>query len=173
MSQKELGPTDREPLGIHETSRREKLRKIADMGIDPWGGRFDGRSYIGDIRARTDEIKLRKASGETIDLPRLDGPEPVDFRVWLQQQGPGELTGPQVVQRGESSCSATPANSALWTSRIGPARFSCSSASSRSGRKVLLWPATSIWVIWSASTANCGGPRRASDDLCRETALPL
>ena len=30
----------------------------------------------------------------------LDGPQPVDFRAWLQQQGPGELTGPQVRAAG-------------------------------------------------------------------------
>ena len=100
MSQKASLPIDRESLGIHETARREKLRKIADMGIDPWGGRFDGRSYLGDIRARADEIKLQKAGGETIDLPKLDGPEAVDFRAWLQQQGSGELTGPQVRAAG-------------------------------------------------------------------------
>jgi len=100
MSQKASLPIDRESLGIHETARREKLRKIADMGIDPWGGRFDGRSYIGDIRARVDELKLQKASGETVDLPKLDGPDPIDFRAWLQQQGPGELTGPQVRAAG-------------------------------------------------------------------------
>lgn len=100
MSQKEPRPTDRESLGIHETARREKLRKIAEMGIDPWGGRFDGRSHIGDIRARANEIKLQKESGQTIDLPKLDGPEAVDFRAWLQQHGPGELTGPHVRAAG-------------------------------------------------------------------------
>jgi len=70
------------------------------MGIDPWGGRFDNRAYIGDIRARAGEIKLRKESGEEIELPPLDGPEPVDFRTWMQQQGPGELTGPHVRAAG-------------------------------------------------------------------------
>ena len=100
MSQKEPRQADRESPGIHEASRRDKLRKIAEMGIDPWGGRFDDRTYIGDIRARAAEIQFCKESGETIELPQLDGPEPVDFRAWMQQQGPGELTGPQVRAAG-------------------------------------------------------------------------
>ena len=37
---------------VLEAARREKLRKIEEMGIDPWGGRFDDRSLIGDVRAR-------------------------------------------------------------------------------------------------------------------------
>ncbi len=100
MSQQEPRQGDRESPGIHEASRRDKLRKIAEMGIDPWGGRFDDRTYIRDIRARAEEIQFCKESGETIGLPNLEGPEPVDFRAWMQQQGPGELTGPHVRAAG-------------------------------------------------------------------------
>jgi len=39
-----------------EAARREKLRKIAEMGIDPWGGRFDQQEPIGQVRARESEI---------------------------------------------------------------------------------------------------------------------
>ncbi len=35
---------------IFEESRTEKLRRIEELGIDPWGGRFDGHQPIGDIR---------------------------------------------------------------------------------------------------------------------------
>ena len=35
---------------IHESSRAEKLRRIEELGVDPWGGRFDDRMLIGDIR---------------------------------------------------------------------------------------------------------------------------
>src|SRR3954452_991167 len=31
-----------EPPDTFEVSRTEKLRRIADLGLDPWGGRFDG-----------------------------------------------------------------------------------------------------------------------------------
>ena len=41
-----------------EAARREKLRKIEEMGIDPWGARFDDKSSIAKVRARDLEIKL-------------------------------------------------------------------------------------------------------------------
>ncbi len=39
-----------------EAARREKLRKIIELGVDPWGGRFDNYSPIGEIRSRESEI---------------------------------------------------------------------------------------------------------------------
>ena len=30
--------------------RREKLRRIEELGCDPWGGRFDDRQLISEIR---------------------------------------------------------------------------------------------------------------------------
>lgn len=39
-----------------EAARREKLRKLQSLGIDPWGGRFDGHQAISAIRARETEI---------------------------------------------------------------------------------------------------------------------
>jgi lysyl-tRNA synthetase class 2 len=33
-----------------EASRAEKLRRIEEMGLDPWGGRFDGHSPINQVR---------------------------------------------------------------------------------------------------------------------------
>ena len=50
---------------VLEAARREKLRKIEEMGIDPWGGRFDDRSYIADVCKRESEI----VAGEPIKLP--------------------------------------------------------------------------------------------------------
>ena len=50
-----------------EAARRDKLRKIRDLGIDPWGGRFDGHQPIGDIRGREIEI--------TVDPPSETEPE--------------------------------------------------------------------------------------------------
>jgi lysyl-tRNA synthetase class 2 len=39
-----------------EAARRDKLRKLQELGVDPWGGRFEGHSRIADIRARASEI---------------------------------------------------------------------------------------------------------------------
>src|SRR5215813_14231526 len=41
-----------------EASRREKLRKIEALGLDPWGGRFDNCQAIGDIRQLEGEITI-------------------------------------------------------------------------------------------------------------------
>lgn len=42
--------------GIHESARREKLKKLRELGIDPWGGRFDDHQPIGKIRGLADQI---------------------------------------------------------------------------------------------------------------------
>ena len=34
-----------------EASRSDKLRAIEALGLDPWGGRFDGHQSIADILA--------------------------------------------------------------------------------------------------------------------------
>lgn len=41
-----------------EAARREKLRKLEEMGVDPWGSRFDDKSPIAEVRAREPEIEL-------------------------------------------------------------------------------------------------------------------
>jgi lysyl-tRNA synthetase class 2 len=87
-------------MGIHETSRREKLRKIEELGIDPWGGRFDDRSLIGDIRGRQSEVRYRLEAGDEIPLPEIDPDEPADLRSWKAEQGRGEIVGPQVRAAG-------------------------------------------------------------------------
>jgi len=84
---------------VHEAARREKLPRIIDLGLDPWGSRFDDRSLIGDIRARTSEIKFVKATGESVDLPAEPAADP-NFRQWLGSLGAGEMKGPKVRAAG-------------------------------------------------------------------------
>ena len=43
--------------GMHEAARREKLKRLVELGVDPWGGRFDEHQEIGAIRARESEIE--------------------------------------------------------------------------------------------------------------------
>ncbi|MFO0964297.1 MAG: lysine--tRNA ligase [Gemmataceae bacterium] len=38
-----------DPHDSSEGSRLEKLRRLEEMGVDPWGGRFDGHTPIGDV----------------------------------------------------------------------------------------------------------------------------
>ena len=84
----------------HEAARREKLRKITELGHDPWGGRFDGRSLIGELRARRGEIHFVKEGGQQVEIPDRDAQPDLDFRGWLQDQGKGEMTGPKVRAAG-------------------------------------------------------------------------
>ncbi|MBI2477450.1 MAG: lysine--tRNA ligase, partial [Planctomycetia bacterium] len=83
-----------------EAARREKLRRISELGHDPWGSRFDDRALIGDIRSRACEVKLRLEDGTEIELPEPSGAEDFNYRQWLADQGKGEITGPKVRAAG-------------------------------------------------------------------------
>jgi lysyl-tRNA synthetase class 2 len=87
--------------GDWESSRRDKLRRIAELGQDPWGSLFQDHAPIAEIRSRDGEIVYRTQDGREVPLPDLDtaGPE-FDFRRWLAELGPGEMTGPQVRAAG-------------------------------------------------------------------------
>lgn len=87
-------------LGIHEAARRDKLRKLAELGVDPWGGRFDDRHLIGDIRARQPEIQFVAADGRTVSLADAPAGDPNAFRTWLGTLGAGEMRGPKVRAAG-------------------------------------------------------------------------
>jgi lysyl-tRNA synthetase class 2 len=58
-----------------EAARREKMRKISDMGIDPWGHRFDDHAPIGEVRARENEIVVDPVTdSEAGHPPEQHGP---------------------------------------------------------------------------------------------------
>jgi len=71
-------PSPQRPVGSEaslEEARREKLRKIREMGIDPWGSRFDGHQPISEIRAREGEITVEPAGDcQTGHPPEQQGP---------------------------------------------------------------------------------------------------
>jgi len=101
-----------------EAARRDKLRKIIELGHDPWGGRFDDRQWIGDICARAGEVVYQAESGETVQVPELTkvevldkksgrpmpqwvvGDDQVQFRQWISEYGKGEFVGPKVRAAG-------------------------------------------------------------------------
>src|SRR5438067_1014018 len=87
-------------IGMHEAARREKLQKIAALGIDPWGGRFDDRTLIGEIRRRRGEVRFIKEGGQAVPIPDRSSQPELDFRGWLQDQGKGEIHGPKVRAAG-------------------------------------------------------------------------
>src|ERR1700693_1111989 len=49
---------DGDSPGMHEAARREKLRQLVQLGINPWGQRFDDHLPIAEIRAREGEITV-------------------------------------------------------------------------------------------------------------------
>lgn len=87
--------------GELEAARREKMRRIAELGHDPWGARFDDLLPIDDIRARAGEIGYRLQSGDRVELPDFDAVgDDFNFRAWLAEHGKGELEGPHVRAAG-------------------------------------------------------------------------
>ncbi|MBN1395203.1 MAG: lysine--tRNA ligase [Pirellulales bacterium] len=71
-------PNQQSPAGEKalEAARREKLRRIKELGIDPWGSRFDDHQPIGDIRAKEEEIRVEPAGDcETGKPPEQHGPK--------------------------------------------------------------------------------------------------
>ncbi len=92
--------TVQDDLGNLEEARRKKLQGIKEMGIDPWGGRFDGRLSISEIRQRIGEVKFQSEDGVITELPDLDSDPDLNFRQWLADQGKGELLGPKVRAAG-------------------------------------------------------------------------
>ena len=76
-------------------ARRNNLQAIINLGVDPYGGRFDDRDLIGQCRQRAGEVQFRTAAGDTLDLPDFDADD-LDYRQWKSDHGPGEEIGPTV-----------------------------------------------------------------------------
>jgi lysyl-tRNA synthetase, class II len=76
-----------------EAARREKLRKIREMGIDPWGSRFDGHRPIDEIRGREGEITVAPAGG-------IKGDSPIFVDTKIGTVPPPEMHGPKVRAAG-------------------------------------------------------------------------
>ncbi|MCE5302678.1 MAG: lysine--tRNA ligase [Planctomycetaceae bacterium] len=72
-----------------EAARRDKMRKMQEMGVDPWGARFDGNQAIGAIRALENEITVESAG----DCPTGQPPE---------QHGPKVRAAGRIVLRRPS-----------------------------------------------------------------------
>lgn len=81
-------------------ARRKKLQRLVEAGIDPWGGRFDDRIPIEELRGRADEVVFQTAEGQRVALPAELGTEDFEFRTWLSEAGEGELVGPKVRAAG-------------------------------------------------------------------------
>ena len=83
-----------------EDPRRNKLDRIIELGVDPYGQRFDDREWIGAIRDRVSEIQFHKSDGGQVALPSEEEVPGDQFRTWLADQGEGQLQGPKVRAAG-------------------------------------------------------------------------
>lgn len=76
-------------------ARREKLRQLVELGIDPFGSRFDNRTLVRQCQQLSAKVKFVTQDGEELALPDFTVGE-VDYRQWKSDNGPGEEVGPQV-----------------------------------------------------------------------------
>ncbi|MEM9645117.1 MAG: OB-fold nucleic acid binding domain-containing protein, partial [Planctomycetota bacterium] len=76
-------------------ARRAKLQKLVDCGVDPFGQRFDDRTWISDCHAMAGQVKFVTSDGKELPLPDFDAGD-VDYRQWKTDNGPGEEVGPVV-----------------------------------------------------------------------------
>ncbi len=96
MNQPEDSSTTPQPRNVHQASRLNKLQAIEKLGVDPWGGYFPDRLLTEAVRARSGEIRFRKADGTEVALPDFGTGEAVDYKKWKADQGAGEEIGPRV-----------------------------------------------------------------------------
>lgn len=90
-----------ENLTDPRAARRKKLQAIRSLGLDPWGGRFEGHQSVAAIRGQLDQVVYRTEDGKTAPLPDFDAQgEDFNFRQWKADQGKGELVGPKVRAAG-------------------------------------------------------------------------
>jgi lysyl-tRNA synthetase class 2 len=95
-----MSEVEREDL---ESVRLEKLRRLAALGLDPWGQRFDGHHRIADVRVLTappsgdpepgprvrvaGRIMLKRGQGKVIFLDLRDWTERIQIFVGKNQVG--------------------------------------------------------------------------------------
>lgn len=91
---------DDQDLNSLVASRRKKQQRLIELGVDPFGQRFDDRQWILDIRAQVSEIVYRTQEGQTVPIPQLTEETKSEFRGWLAQQPQGEVVGPKVRAAG-------------------------------------------------------------------------
>jgi lysyl-tRNA synthetase, class II len=82
-----------------EASRADKLTRIAELGLDPWGGRFDGHQAIGTIRTLSYDtsppprvraagrVVLRRGMGKAQFLDLKDGTGRIQVYIGKKEVG--------------------------------------------------------------------------------------
>jgi len=83
-------------------ARRQKLEALAAMGVDPFGGRLDDITPIGDARARASEVCYQFEDGRQVELPDFNAAgDDFNFRQWKADRNAehdgqkGQVVGPK------------------------------------------------------------------------------
>jgi lysyl-tRNA synthetase class 2 len=74
-----------EPEDVFEASRSEKLRRIEELGLDPWGGRFDDHQPIAAIRALPHDTEPKprvRAAGRIVLRRPMGGAHFLHLQDW-------------------------------------------------------------------------------------------
>jgi len=74
-----------EPVSKLERQRQEKLARIKELGIDPYGGRFDGAEPAADVKRRYkdgDETQQAKCAGRIVLLREMGSLTFITLRDW-------------------------------------------------------------------------------------------
>ncbi len=66
---------------VLEASRREKMRKIEELGFDPWGQRFDDHLSIAEIRAMENQIVVEEPTEPAVEGGRPPQPHQTGPKV--------------------------------------------------------------------------------------------
>lgn len=94
MSKEETTPNSVGTGIVLEASRREKMRKIEALGLDPWGQRFDGHLSTADIRAKEVEIVVEEPQ-ESTESQQVAKPESAK-----EGDGTASWRKPEPIQHG-------------------------------------------------------------------------
>jgi len=89
-------------ISEYEQARREKLGKLAALGVDPYGSRFDGVEGLGAIRGKYDpanEEQVVRGAGRVVLLRDIGKLIFLTLRDWTGQVQAG-LTGKLLEERG-------------------------------------------------------------------------
>lgn len=79
-----------------ERDRREKMKRLEELGHDPWGRRFDDHLNVAAIYQLADQVVYRTESGETMHPPL----EREEYKAWRESAPAGNWSGPKVRAAG-------------------------------------------------------------------------
>jgi len=82
-------PSDAETRGIHEAARRDKIKRLQELGVDVWGQRFDDHASVETLRGRANEITTTP-------------PDPANPKGQAEHHGPRVRAAGRVVLRRDT-----------------------------------------------------------------------